>query len=89
MPPTAVEQSKGSRNFLLNIAIYADSTTLFTNFLPILFGAFKFQKFIAKNTRQASEYYGLCSFQLNKLTAVIILSLKDPIIPKEVNNADK
>ena len=69
--------------------MYANSTTLFTNFLPILFGAFKFQKFIAKNTRQASEYYGLCSFQLNKLTAVIISSQRDPIIPKEVNDVDK
>ena len=89
MPPTAIEQSKGSRNFLLNMAVYANSTTLFTNFLPISFGAFKFQEFVAKNTRQASEYYGLRSFQLDKLTAVIILSLRDPIIPKEVNNVDE
>jgi len=90
IPPTAVEQSKGPRTFLLNLAVYADSTTLFTNVLPISFGVFKFQEFVAENTHRASEYYGLRSFQLDQSTAVISSSSpKDPTIPKEVNDADE
>lgn len=90
IPPTAVEQSKGPRTFLLNIAVYADSTRLFSNVLPTSFGAFKFQEFVAENARRASEHYSLCSFQLDQSTAVIASSSpKDPTIPKEVNDADE
>jgi len=49
IPPTAVEQSKGPQTFLLNLAVYADSIMLFTNVLPISFGVFKFQEFVAEN----------------------------------------
>jgi hypothetical protein len=89
MPSTVVEQSKGSRTFLLGTAVYADSTTLSSNILPVSFGVFKFQEFVAENTRRASEYYGLRSFQLDQSTAVITSSPKDPTIPKEVNDADE
>ena len=51
MPSTSVEQSKGAQTFILNIAMYADNTTLFSNVLSISFGAFKFQEFIIKNMR--------------------------------------
>ena len=51
MPPTAVEQSKGPQTFLLSMAVYANSKTLFSNVLPILFRLFKFQEFITKNAR--------------------------------------
>jgi hypothetical protein len=48
------------------MAVYANNTKLFSNVLYTLFGAFRFQEFITKNTCQASEYYGLYSFQLHQ-----------------------
>ena len=42
MPSTVVEQSKGSRTFLLGMVVYANGKTLSSNILPVSFGVFKF-----------------------------------------------
>ena len=90
LPSIVVEQPKDLRIFVLNILVHADTTKLFSNVLVMPFGAFKYQEFIAQNTHRANEYYGLRSFQLDQSTAVIASSRpKDPLIPKEVNNADE
>jgi hypothetical protein len=49
IPFTFIKQSKGAQTFILNMAVYADNTMLFSNVLPISFGAFNFQEFVAKN----------------------------------------